>query len=204
MKITAYKFSLVLIFSSLFLFGCGAKDDPNNDNDTTLPKPVVEDKNLADLFSDSNLQSCVDALAASNQWLSSAQVTGALDCSKKNIVSLDGLEYLINLTELHLSYNQITDVEPISQLTKLKVVRLQNNAIGSNGKGYVDSLITLSDAIDINVAGNLTVSCTELDILTNQLNASEDPTQLEGTLTAYEIVNPEPFDKVNCTSIDTL
>ena len=204
MKITAYKFSLVLIFSSLFLFGCGAKDDPNNDNDTTLPKPVVEDKNLADLFSDSNLQSCVDALAASNQWLSSAQVTGALDCSKKNIVSLAGLEYLVNLTELYLSYNQITDVEPISQLTKLKVVRLQNNAIGSNGKGYVDSLISLSDAIDINVAGNLTVSCTELDILTNQLNASEDPTQLEGTLTAYEIVNPEPFDKVNCTNMDTL
>ena len=204
MKITVTKFSLVLIFSSFFLFGCGAKDDPNTDNDPTVPKPEVEDKNLAGLFSDSNLQSCVDALAASNQWVSSAQVTGALDCSKKNIVSLAGLEYLINLTELYLSYNQITDVEPISKLTKLKVVRLQNNAIGSNGKGYVDSLTTLSDAIDINIAGNLTVSCTELGILTNQLNGSEDPTILEGSLTAYEIVNPEPFDKVNCTSIDTL
>ena len=173
-------------------------------SESPVQKPAVEDKNLAGLFSDSNLQSCVDALAASNQWLRSDQVIGALDCSKKNIVSLAGLEYLINLTELYLSYNQITNVEPISKLTKLKVVRLQNNAIGSKGKGYLDSLTTLSDAIDINVAGNLAVSCAELSILTNSLNGAEDPNILEGTLTASEIVNPEPFEKVNCTSIGTL
>jgi len=192
------KCSLVLIFCGVTLLGCGSAEDTNT---KTVQTPVVADKKLVDLFADNNLQSCVDAVAASQQWESSAQVTGALDCSNKNIVSLMGLEFLINLTELNLSYNQITDVHQISKLTNLKVVRLQNNNIGSNGEGNVDKLTALSGAIDINVAGNISVSCTELKTLTKKLNGNGNPSILEGALATSEIVNPEPFNKVNCTKL---
>ena len=190
------KFALALLYFCFILIGCGSEEEPK---DKTVKSPVVEDKNLVGLFADNNLQSCVETLADSNQWVSSAQVTGTLDCSNKNIESLAGLEYLINLTELNLSNNRIVDVIQISKLPKLKVVRLQNNAIGSRGKGNVDKLITLSDANDINIAGNLSVSCTELDTLAKKFNGSGDPLILEGTPSTLEIVNPEPFDKVNCT-----
>jgi len=190
-----WKFALILVFSSLILVACGNTETPEN---KTKQIPVA-DKNLTGLFTDRNLQSCVDSLASGNQWTSSSQVTGTLDCSDKNISSLTGLEYLINLTGLNLSNNNIVNVAPIAALSNLKVVRLQNNDIGNNGKGNVDKLTNLTAANDINVAGNISVSCTELNILTKKLNGSGNPLILESAPSTLEIVNPEPSDKVNCT-----
>jgi len=190
-----YKIVLILMFSSFILLGCG-NTEPTDTNSKQIP---VEDKSLVGLFSDRNLQRCVDTLAKGNQWSSSAQVTGTLNCSNKNITSLSGMQYLVNLTGLNLSNNEIIDVAPIAGLSKLKVVRLQNNTIGKNGGGNIDALTNLTAANDINVAGNLSVSCKELGILTKALNGSGNPLALESAPSTLEIVNPEPYDKVNCT-----
>jgi len=195
MIINYWKFALILVFSSFILTACGNAEDTGN---KTKQNRVAE-KSLTGLFADRNLQRCVDSLASGNQWSSSSQVTGTLDCSNKDISSLSGLEYLVNLTGLNLSNNKIVDVAPIAALSKLKVVRLQNNDIGKNGKGNVDRLTNLTTANDINVAGNISVSCKELNILTKRLNGSGNPLALESVPSTLEIVNPEPFDKVNCT-----
>ncbi len=188
--ITKYcKFALALLFTSFILIGCSVEDNSTSNTQ----KPLLEDKNLAGLFPDINLQSCIDELATTNKWQSSAQLSGALDCSNKNIQSLAGMEYLIYLTNVNFSNNKIENVAPLAELPRLEVVRLQNNAIGIKGDGNVDKLTSLTQASDINIAGNKSISCTELTTLTSAFNRSGNSSTMQ------EIVNPEPYDKVNCT-----
>ena len=47
--------------------------------------------------------------------------------STSGIKSLKGLEYAINLTELHLGRNHITDVSPLKDLTNLRFLDLGDN-----------------------------------------------------------------------------
>jgi len=53
----------------------------------------------------------------------------SLDASGKGITSLMGLEYAANLRELRLEYNQISDISPLSGLSRLKTLVLNNNRI---------------------------------------------------------------------------
>ena len=59
------------------------------------------------------------------------------------IRDLTGLEFAINLEELHLAHNQISDVTPLGALTKLIVLDLHNN-------------FKISDAFPLSVLKNLT------------------------------------------------
>jgi hypothetical protein len=53
----------------------------------------------------------------------------SLDASGKGITALTGLEYAANLRELRLEYNQISDISPLSGLSRLKTLVLNNNRI---------------------------------------------------------------------------
>ena len=50
-----------------------------------------------------------------------------LDAFKSSIHNITGLEYAINLTELHLGRNRISDVSPLKNLTNLEILDLHIN-----------------------------------------------------------------------------
>ena len=52
-----------------------------------------------------------------------------LNAKGKSIINLTGLELAINLETLDLSNNQISDVNPLAGLTKLKVLDISNNVV---------------------------------------------------------------------------
>ena len=67
----------------------------------------------------------------------------------RQITSITGLEYAVNLKELNLDYNKITDLSPISNLTKLEKLNISYN------KG-LESISCLSVLTNLNfVSGDL-------------------------------------------------
>ena len=48
------------------------------------------------------------------------------------ITNLDGLQYMLNLTSLHLEWNRITDITPLANLTQLRKIDLSNSLLVSN------------------------------------------------------------------------
>jgi len=186
---------------------------------------------IADLFTDANLQACVDAFAQLNAWTTTDQITGFLNCSSQGIAVLKGMEHLTALTELalnqnvltnldalatltqlqslslygnaltkldvvskltalntlNLSDNQLQNIRPLSALIALDSLDLSNNKIGERGIGDVDDLITLINATDIKLAGNINIACSDLVILLDALSAG--------------VVDlSEPQDGINCTA----
>lgn len=84
------------------------------------------------LFEDANLESEIrllidnpDSIILKNQ-LESISV---LNLQDKNIVSLKGIENLINLRELNLENCDVNDLSPLSYLEKLEKLNLRNNQI---------------------------------------------------------------------------
>ena len=56
-------------------------------------------------------------------------LTGYLDAWSRNIISIEGAQYLTNLQGLDFSYNQISDLSPLAGLTNLQVLCLSYNQI---------------------------------------------------------------------------
>ena len=53
----------------------------------------------------------------------------SLTADNKNVRSLEGLQYAVNLYDLHLGVNQITNIEPLANLPKLTVLDLYSNEV---------------------------------------------------------------------------
>ena len=176
--------NLLSIFIPIILVGCG------NSEEEASPKQSQTTKPINTLFQDQALQNCVNTLALqpSNNWSTADDINGTLDCSNKNILNLAGIENLTTVKSLILNGNSINDVALLASLTQLEVLRLQNNAMGVNSN--VDALVTLTNATDLNFAGNPNISCADLTKLANALNTTSNQS---------EVVNPEPFSSVNCS-----
>jgi len=56
-------------------------------------------------------------------------LTGALYAIRRNISSIEGAQYLINLQHLDIAYNQISDISPLAGLTILQYLWLNDNQI---------------------------------------------------------------------------
>jgi len=56
-------------------------------------------------------------------------LTGTLSAAVRNITSIEGAQYLINLQDLDLYYNQISGLSPLAGLTNLQLLYLNNNQI---------------------------------------------------------------------------
>ncbi len=72
-----------------------------------------------------------------------------LIANDKEISSLGGIEYLINLQELSLSGNNITDITPIGQLEDLYHLKLDNNSISN-----INPLSSMNQLTDLSLAQN--------------------------------------------------
>ena len=207
-------------------------------SDEVFAVPSNQGTLIDNVFTDANLQACVNQYAAGKGWTFVHEITGYLDCSSRSITSLQGMEQLPELTQLNvmnnavvdasplasstnltrlymgnnqldslsalagltalrfvnLGHNQITDVTAITGLTQLteaylndnqivdvsalaslinlEVVDLRNNAIGGEQVGNIDSLVSLSKAKSILLAGNDNIACVELSTLVAGLGAN--------------------------------
>ncbi len=100
---------------------------------------------LSGLFTDANLQACIDELAAPKGWTFAHELTVAVDCSSKGITYLSGLENLTALRKLNLSNNSISDIASIQALASLQQLLLNNNSVVDVfALNSLDSLIILN------------------------------------------------------------
>ena len=63
-----------------------------------------------------------------------------LDATGKGITSLEGMQYLTNLTVLHLEDNSVGDVAPLAGLRKLRTLNLRRNGITDLRKANFEAL----------------------------------------------------------------
>ncbi len=86
-------------------------------------------------------------------------------CSEDGICigKLDGIQCLSSLQELYLSYQSISDISYISNLTELSILDLGNNV----GLSDISPLSNLTAITELDVSGNEIVSITPLSSLTN-------------------------------------
>lgn len=83
---------------------------------------------------DPNLQACINETLnrEANTTVQTEDIenlTGDLNCSNRNITSLEGLQYATNLITVNFNSNKVSDVTPLSNLTNLFEVRLSDNNI---------------------------------------------------------------------------
>jgi|GEM_PF-294443 len=76
-----------------------------------------------------------------------------LDASSSHIFSLEGLQYLQNLSDLNLRENQITDLAPLSNLRFLHTLNLRENSISN-----LSPLSTLPSLVYLNLHSNPAIS----------------------------------------------
>ena len=69
-----------------------------------------------------------------------------LEATGRQITDLTGLEYAVNLADLHLGDNQISDITPLAELTLLSKLELYNNNISD-----LSPLAGLTRLVDLNI-----------------------------------------------------
>ncbi len=84
-----------------------------------------------------------------------------------SITDITAIASLTNLTRLNLEENQISDVSPLASLVNVDYLFLNNNNITSG----VSSLVSLINAIRIDLSGNTSISCAELSTLVSALGS---------------------------------
>ncbi len=96
------------------------------------PKELDVYKSFDELqFADAALARCVWDSAIVNDWSNVGQAL-KLRCNNPSgagIKSLEGIEHLVDLSDINLAFNRISDVTPLSNLTHLEVVDLSHNSI---------------------------------------------------------------------------
>ncbi|MDT8399987.1 MAG: leucine-rich repeat domain-containing protein, partial [Pseudomonadales bacterium] len=96
-------------------------------NDRVVYNPGAESAN--GLLEDPNLQGCLNEVLSSGVQGVSAETLTLLACPTAGIQSLGGIGALPNLEQLDLSDNAISDLAPLGNLKKLRVLSIRNNDI---------------------------------------------------------------------------
>jgi len=101
-------------------------------------------------------------------------LTGTFDAENSNISSIEGSQYLTNLTELDLGWNQINDISALSGLTNLTELKLHSNQISDIST--ISGLVNLAElGLSYNQINNISAlsglsNLTELGLANNQIN----------------------------------
>ncbi|MCB5252345.1 MAG: leucine-rich repeat domain-containing protein, partial [Candidatus Cloacimonetes bacterium] len=100
-------------------------------------------------------------------------LNGRLSATSRGIVSLEGAQHLINLPELILHYNQISDLSPLSNLNNLQYLILFYNQISDLGP-----LSNLSNLQILDLSSNQVSDLSPLSNLSNLEGLSLDYNQI--------------------------
>lgn len=165
------KWQLISIIISLLLLVCSCQSKA----ETTKPIPKstseldkVNEASESDIvsFPDKNLEVAIrnalfiEGIRSNDEALSKKPQDEAItkaDLAKltimeavgKNIISIDGLEYCVNIKELYLPENQITDIRNISSLTNLTKLHLGVNQISD-----ISPIASLTNLIQLDLYVN--------------------------------------------------
>ena len=116
-------------------------------------------------FPDPGLEAAIrDAIAKPTGDILDSDLLGLthLDAGRRNIASLEGIQYCIDLTELGVYSNQIVDIGPLSGLTNLTMLWL-----GSNQIADISPLSSLTKLATLHLGGNEIIDIRPLEGLTN-------------------------------------
>jgi Leucine-rich repeat (LRR) protein len=100
-------------------------------------------------------------------------LTGDLEASLVSIQSIEGAQYLINITHLYLDNNQISDVSALSGLTNLVWLHLENNQISD-----ISALSNLTNLTYLYLYNNQISDILALSSLTNLTHVRLDNNQI--------------------------
>ena len=140
---------------------------------TILKRPIIVN------FPDANLELAVrQALNKPTGDITDAdmETLTTLSAFNREIVNLQGLEYAVNLTNIDLSINQISEITPLSNLTKLArlvlgynqisdITPLQNLTNINNLNLYSNQISDLSPLINMNLI-SLSISYNQISDIT--------------------------------------
>lgn len=134
-------------------------------------------KYIADISALSSLTNIERLVISDNQIANLDPITSMdsvrlLNLRNNKIFNLNAISSLTSLNFLYLNTNSIIDVSPLASLEILQELELSNNNIGGKNIGKIDSLISLTQAKNILLAGNPDVDCEELMLLIRVLGAA--------------------------------
>lgn len=112
---------------------------------------------------DSNLQGCIN-LAVRQQRLISAIELTILSCANSQVSVLDNIEQLARLRFLDLANNSISNLTPLEQLGQLSGLNLVNNVITD-----ISALFNIASLTSVSLSGNPGIDCEQLDALEDKL-----------------------------------
>lgn len=128
-----------------------------------------------------------------------------LNVSSSQISSLKGLEYAQNLETLDITYNQITDLSPLSQLTKLNNVKVEYQIIEGGMLTPQDGVLKFKfnvinrkgEALSpiLSIRNNRTVEDTQVETIIDEDGfITIDTTSLESSVYSLYVVFSDDFD----------
>ncbi len=142
----------LLIFS---LTGCGPYSISVNEKEVYTPPPLFIHFTMADAA----LKNCLIQTITDNHITTPAELK-LLSCTKAGIKSIKGLEIFEGIIQLNLSDNSISSTAQLYQLSQLEVLLLENNQLTD-----IQSLLTLPKIKELNLAGNPMILCSDIDQL---------------------------------------
>ena len=120
---------------------------------------------------------------AANRWI----CRSTPDTFRHGIQDLTGLEFATNLTELHLNRNQISDVSPLKNLTKLTYLDLSLNWRISD----VSPLKDLKNLTYLFLRGNPLSDVSPLKDLINLIELDFNVNQISDVSPLKDLINPD-------------
>ena len=149
---------IALCLSAATLAACQGYEITVNDREIYRPAAALTQFHMAD----SNLQNCLDQTVKDQNITAVAQLT-QLSCTHAGIKDVSGLEYFSAIEALNLADNEITAIEPLGKLSKLKVLLLTNNKLVN-----ADAVLSLLQLQQLDLKGNQGLDCSELTRLDKQ------------------------------------
>ncbi|MCX8093404.1 MAG: leucine-rich repeat domain-containing protein [Candidatus Goldbacteria bacterium] len=173
-----------LILNLILFFSCSKNETPQSPPQSTCEKVTFPDANL-----ETAIRVALNKPTGDICKNDCEKVSSLIQClNSKNITSIQGMQYFKNLQELEMYDNQISDISPLSGLTKLRYLNLSNNKISD-----ISALSGLTDLYSLNLANNQISNITSLSSLTNLIyltlsnNTISDITSLSDLLKLQEL-----------------
>jgi hypothetical protein len=123
-----------LMKDSTYYFALMAFDEAGNSSGISNCVGATCFMNVVVTFPDSNLEKVIRTLISKPSgdiYRSDLMGLVFLDGNSKSIISLSGVEYCTNLTEIFMSDNSVSNLGPIASLTKLSQIQFHHNSISN-------------------------------------------------------------------------
>ncbi|MBV1060977.1 class 1 internalin InlA [Listeria monocytogenes] len=154
------------ILVAILVFGSGVWINTSNGTNAQAAT-ITQDTPINQIFTDAALAEKMKTVLGKTNVTDTVSQTDldqvtTLQADRLGIKSIDGVEYLNNLTQINFSNNQLTDITPLKNLTKLVDILMNNNQIAD-----ITPLANLTNLTGLTLFNN---QITDIDPLKNLTN----------------------------------